>query len=475
MSSSIRASSFWSCARAFSRASIFASTCLAVDLVGSHRLLVVELLLLEVGLQVDQLRLGSARRSSRARASDRRSQLERLRDARPLPPLALRAPARPGRGGARARRPRATASRTTASQALLEGRTLACRRLRPREIRGLAAAARRRPGPRPSSEPPDAADAAAGAVAGAGDEARRPRHRRAAGQQERRGDAERPAQGCGAARRAPPAGSPPSSRPRPPATPPACAARAPRARRRRARASRSATPGARGCRPGSPKVPRQRLGLSRGRRGEREELRVAQMAFGPVSGPWLVLYARKSESRSRIFWAARNRCDLIVPASRPVDLGDLRDRHLLEVLHHEDRPLPGRERADAPAGAARGSRVRPPGARARDRRLRRELLRAPPLVLVLAAGRLMEVQHEAAPLQPVLAPVDADPRQPGLERRALPEVVEALVRAQEALLRRAVGFPRVAQESVGDPRDLSSGTGGRSTRRAPSARPGSPG
>src|SRR5262249_31542225 len=133
-------------------------------------------------------------------------------------------------------------------------------------------------------------------------------------------------------------------------------------------------------------------------------------------------------------------------------LGDLGDRHLLEVLHHEDRPLPGRQPVDglseplpdlASSGAALG----------RGPRGRRELL-DPVRLLALTRGRLVKVEDEAAPLEPVLAPVDTDPGQPGLEGGALPEVVEVLVRPQEALLRRAVGLAGVAQEAVGDSGDL---------------------
>ena len=80
-------------------------------------------------------------------------------------------------------------------------------------------------------------------------------------------------------------------------------------------------------------------------------------------------------------------------------------------------------------------------------------MRAAPL-FVLAGRRLMEVENETAALQPVFAPVDADPRQPGLERRAFAKLTQALIGPQETLLGRAIGLPRVSQEAVGDPRNL---------------------
>ena len=81
----------------------------------------------------------------------------------------------------------------------------------------------------------------------------------------------------------------------------------------------------------------------------------------------------------------------------------------------------------------------------------RDLARAH--LLVLVGGRLVEVEDETAALQPVLAAVDADPRQPCLKRRALAKILQVLVGPQEALLRRAVRLARVAEEPVGDPRD----------------------
>ena len=75
--------------------------------------------------------------------------------------------------------------------------------------------------------------------------------------------------------------------------------------------------------------------------------------------------------------------------------------------------------------------------------------------LVALFGRpLVEVEDQPAPLEPVLAPVDADAGQPGLEARPSPEFVQVLVGAQEALLGGAVGFPEIPQHPVGDARDL---------------------
>jgi len=67
---------------------------------------------------------------------------------------------------------------------------------------------------------------------------------------------------------------------------------------------------------------------------------------------------------------------------------------------------------------------------------------------------LVEVEDQAAPLQAILAPVDADPGQPGLERGALAELAEVLPRPEKALLRGAVGLAHVPEEAVGDARDL---------------------
>src|SRR5262249_6404640 len=86
-------------------------------------------------------------------------------------------------------------------------------------------------------------------------------------------------------------------------------------------------------------------------------------------------------------------------------------------------------------------------------RVRCPLLRSVPR-LVLARRTLVEIENQAAPLQPVLAPVDADARQPCLEGRALPERVQALIRAKEALLRRAVRLSPVTEEAIGHSRDL---------------------
>ena len=65
-------------------------------------------------------------------------------------------------------------------------------------------------------------------------------------------------------------------------------------------------------------VRRQRLGLPRGRGREAEELGVGQVAFGLVLVHVLCLCLRpKIGQRSRIFCAARKRCDLIVPSPGP--------------------------------------------------------------------------------------------------------------------------------------------------------------
>src|SRR5262249_34942232 len=84
--------------------------------------------------------------------------------------------------------------------------------------------------------------------------------------------------------------------------------------------------------------------------------------------------------------------------------------------------------------------------------MRRELSRT--RLSVLFDGGLMEVEDEPAPLQPVLAPVDADSGDPGLEGRSLPKIVQVLIRAQKTLLRRAVGLAGIAKEPISDTRDL---------------------
>src|SRR6266498_4394590 len=83
--------------------------------------------------------------------------------------------------------------------------------------------------------------------------------------------------------------------------------------------------------------------------------------------------------------------------------------------------------------------------------MRRDLPR--PRLLFPVARHLVKVEDEPAALQAVLAPVDADARQPGLEGRAQAEVFQVLVRLEEALLRRAVRLSVIAQEAVGNPGD----------------------
>src|SRR5260221_8515023 len=117
------------------------------------------------------------------------------------------------------------------------------------------------------------------------------------------------------------------------------------------------------------------------------------------------------------------------------------------MFQDEDGPLPRRERLHGlpqPIADLTGERAAL-GGRIRVRDLARAHL------LVLVGRRLVEVEDETAALQPVLAAVDADPRQPRLERRALAEVLQVLVGPQEALLRRAVRLARVAEEPIGDP------------------------
>src|SRR5437764_14713848 len=100
------------------------------------------------------------------------------------------------------------------------------------------------------------------------------------------------------------------------------------------------------------------------------------------------------------------------------------------MLQNEDGPLPRRERLQGlPRPRADLTGKRPPlGRRVRVRDFARTHL------VVLVRGRLVEVEDETAALQPVLAAVDADPRQPCLERRALAEILQVLVGPQEALL-----------------------------------------
>src|SRR6266540_6359908 len=134
---------------------------------------------------------------------------------------------------------------------------------------------------------------------------------------------------------------------------------------------------------------------------------------------------------------------------QPRELRDLGDRELLEVFQSEHRLLARRQRFDRFSKALPDlARVRSP--LGRRVRMRRRVARPP---VVSAVCSLMEIQDQTAALQPVLAPVDADPREPGLEARPFPELVQVPPRAQKALLRRAVGLPRVAQQAVSDPSD----------------------
>ena len=277
MSSSISASSFWSFARACSRASIFASTSCAVDLVGAHRLLVGELLLLEVGLAGRSASAGSSRRSSRARRLLGR-QRERLRDARALPPLALAEALLRQRGADDAGATAASDAARVASQALLGcrlGDVVAASgevgRLAQQVVVGAV---------RPARGPLSAAGASRTAAA-TGDD-RGARHARG---RSRASDAAMPTtqrSGCGrragrAARRI--------------AAMVASSARLPLGRRaaldlvdlfgRRAPAPRPSTPGARGCRPGSAERCRgSASGSPAAGAASAEELGVGQVAFG---------------------------------------------------------------------------------------------------------------------------------------------------------------------------------------------------
>src|SRR6266567_6724459 len=133
------------------------------------------------------------------------------------------------------------------------------------------------------------------------------------------------------------------------------------------------------------------------------------------------------------------------------DSGNLRNRELLEMLQDENRALAGRKRFHRRAQSIPNLSRHRAALRGRIR-MGRELMWS--RLLFAARRRLMEVEDEAAALEPVLAPVDADPRQPGFEGRAFPEVVQVLVCLQEALLGGAVRLPGVPQQAVGHPGDL---------------------
>src|SRR6478735_5458380 len=94
------------------------------------------------------------------------------------------------------------------------------------------------------------------------------------------------------------------------------------------------------------------------------------------------------------------------PDVEPGRLRDLRDRHLLEMLHDEDRPLAWRENverlAEPLADLLPGRSALGAGGRMRGGVLRRCG------VLAIPAGRLVKVHDETPPLEAVLAPVDAD-------------------------------------------------------------------
>src|SRR6266542_3092510 len=120
------------------------------------------------------------------------------------------------------------------------------------------------------------------------------------------------------------------------------------------------------------------------------------------------------------------------------------------MLQDKNGSLPRRQGLHGPAQAL-ADLARKGTALGRGVRMRRDFSR--PRFLFPLARHLVKVEDEPAALQAVLAPVDADARQPGLEGRAQAEVIQVLVRLEEALLRGAVRLSGIAQEAVGDPGD----------------------
>src|SRR6266542_509706 len=120
------------------------------------------------------------------------------------------------------------------------------------------------------------------------------------------------------------------------------------------------------------------------------------------------------------------------------------------MLQDENGPLPRRQGLHSPAQPL-ADLSRKGTALGRGVRMRRKLPR--PRLFFPAGRRLVRVEDEPTALQAILAPVDTDARQPGLEGRAQAEVVQVLVRLEEALLRGAVRLSGIAQEAVGDPGD----------------------
>ena len=116
------------------------------------------------------------------------------------------------------------------------------------------------------------------------------------------------------------------------------------------------------------------------------------------------------------------------------DLGDLHEGQPEVVVQDEDRPLVDREPAE---GALQLVAIGDGGAPIRASMARRPA----------APGRS---PTSAAPAGLVVAGVDEDPVDPGLEALGLPQVRQPPPGEDEGVLQRVLGEPRVAQDPVGD-------------------------
>ena len=115
-------------------------------------------------------------------------------------------------------------------------------------------------------------------------------------------------------------------------------------------------------------------------------------------------------------------------------LGDLHERQPEVVVQDEDRPLIDREPAERPlqlVAVGDGRRCRPGSPAARS-------------------GRTGRWPSRARPLRLVVAGVDEDPMDPGLEAVGFPQVRDPAPGEHEGVLQRVLGETRVAQDPLGD-------------------------
>src|SRR5262249_45178215 len=139
------------------------------------------------------------------------------------------------------------------------------------------------------------------------------------------------------------------------------------------------------------------------------------------------------------------------PGIQTGELRDLRDRKLFEMFEDEDRLLARRKRLHCRAETL-ADLPRHRAALRRGLRVGGDLSGSG--LLLLLGRSLVKVENQSAALQTVLAPVDANPREPSLEGGAFSKIAEILVGAQEALLCGAVGLSRVPKQPVSNAGDL---------------------